>query len=53
MGIHPCQAHQRVDDATYAELERRRKDYEEMPETGEAWVQIVLVHLMLKWLEPS
>ena len=35
-------------------LSRRRrlsKDYEQLPETGEAWVHIAMVHLMLKSLE--
>ena len=37
-------------------LSRRRrlsKDYEQLPETGEAWVHIAMVHLMLKRLEPT
>ena len=32
---------------------RLSKDYEELPETGEAWVHIAMVHLMLKRLKPT
>ena len=28
-------------------------DYEELPETGEAWVHVAMVHLMLKRLKPT
>ena len=43
-----------VVERVLAWLSRRRrlsKDYEELPETGEAWVHIAMVHLMLKRLE--
>ena len=43
-------------ERTLAWLSRCRrlsKDYEELPETGEAWVHIALVHLMLKRLHPA
>ena len=42
-----------VVERTLAWLSRCRrlsKDYEELPETGEAWVHIAMVHLMLKRL---
>ena len=45
-----------VVERTLAWLSRRlrlSKDYEELPETGEAWVQIAMVHPMLKRLEPT
>ena len=29
------------------------KDYEELPETGETWVHLAMVHLMLKRLKPT
>ena len=32
---------------------RLSKDYEELPETGETWVHIAMVHLMLKRLKPA
>ena len=32
---------------------RLSKDYEELPETGETWVHIAMVHLMLKRLTPT
>ena len=32
---------------------RLGKDYEELPETGEAWVHIAIVHLMPKRLNPT
>ena len=32
---------------------RLRKDYEELPETGETWVHIAMAYLMLKRLKPS
>ena len=28
-------------------------DYEELPETGEAWVHVAMVHLMLERLKPT
>ncbi len=40
-----------VVERTLAWLSRCRrlsKDYEELPETGETWVHIAMVHLMLK-----
>ena len=43
-----------VVERTLARLSRRRrlsKDYEQLPETDEAWVHIAMVHLMLKRLE--
>ena len=45
-----------VVERTLAWLSRCRrlsKDYEELPETGEAWVHIAMVHLMLKRLKPT
>ena len=45
-----------VVERTLAWLSRCRrlsKDYEELPETGEAWVHIAMVHLMLKRLHPA
>ena len=45
-----------VVERTLAWLSRCRrlsKDYEELPETGEAWVHIATVHLMLKRLKPT
>jgi putative transposase len=44
-----------VVERTFAWLGRCRrlsKDYEEAPETHEAWVQIAMIHLMLKRLSP-
>ena len=32
---------------------RLSKDYEELPETSEAWVYIAMIHLMLKRLKPA
>lgn len=32
---------------------RLSKDYEELPETTEAWVQIAMIHLMLPRLRPT
>ena len=32
---------------------RLSQDYEELPETGETWVHIAMVHLMLKQLKPT
>ena len=32
---------------------RLSKDYEELPETGETWVHIAMVHLMLKRLNAN
>ena len=32
---------------------RLSKDFEELPETSEAWVHIAMVHLMLKRLKPA
>ena len=43
-------------ERTLAGLSRCRrlsKDYEELPETGENWVHIAMVHLMLKRLKPT
>jgi len=40
---------------TFAWLGRSRrlsKDYEGVPETSEAWVQVAMIHLMLKRLAP-
>ena len=31
---------------------RLSKDYEGLPETGEAWIHLAMIHLMLKRLEP-
>ena len=45
-----------VVERTLALLSRCRrlsKDYEELPETGETWVHIAMVHLMLKRLTPT
>ena len=45
-----------VVERTLAWLSRCRrlsKDYEELPETGEAWVHIAMVQLMLKRLKPT
>ena len=45
-----------VVERTLAWLSRYRrlsKDYEELPATGEAWIHIAMVHLMLKRLEPT
>ena len=45
-----------VVERTLAWLSRRRRlsqDYEELPETGETWVHIAMVHIMLKRLKPS
>jgi len=44
-----------VVERTFAWLGRSRrlsKDYEGVPETGEAWVQVAMIHLMLKRLAP-
>jgi putative transposase len=32
---------------------RLSKDYEALPETSEAWVQIAMIHLMLRRLKPT
>ena len=43
-------------ERTLAWLSRCRrlsKYYEELPETGEAWVRIAMVHLMLKRLKST
>jgi putative transposase len=32
---------------------RLSKDYEALPETGEAWVHIAMIHLMLRRLKPT
>ena len=45
-----------VVERTLAWLSRCRRlsqDYEELPETGEAWVHIAMVHLMLKRLKDT
>ena len=45
-----------VVERTLAWLSRRHRlsqDYEELPETGETWVHIAMVHLMLKRLQPT
>ncbi len=44
-----------VVERTFAWLGRSRrlsKDYEALPETHEAWVQVAMIHLMLKRLAP-
>ena len=44
-----------VVERTFAWLGRNRrlsKDYEGRPETHEAWVQVAMIHLMLKRLAP-
>jgi putative transposase len=44
-----------VVERTFAWLGRSRrlsKDYEGLPETHEAWVQVAMIHLMLKRLAP-
>jgi putative transposase len=44
-----------VVERTFAWLGRCRrlsKDYEGLPETGEAWIQVAMIHLMLKRLAP-
>ena len=51
--VLPCRW---VVERTLAWLSRCRrlsKDYEELPETGETWVHIAMVHLMLKRLKPN
>ena len=45
-----------VAERTFAWLGRCRrlsKDYEGLPETSEAWVQVAMIHLMLKRLAPT
>ncbi len=45
-----------VVERTFAWLGRSRrlsKDYEGLPETGEAWLQVAMIHLMLKRLAPT
>ncbi len=45
-----------VVERTFAWLGRSRrlsKDYEALPETHEAWVQVAMIHLMLKRLSPT
>lgn len=45
-----------VVERTFAWLGRCRrlsKDYEELPQTSEVWVQIAMVHLMLRRLRPT
>lgn len=32
---------------------RLSKDYEALPETGEAWIHIAMIHLMLRRLKPA
>jgi putative transposase len=42
-------------ERTFAWLGRCRrlsKDYEALPATGEAWIQVAMIHLMLKRLAP-
>ena len=39
--------------AWFSRCRRLSKDYEELPETGETWVHIAMVHLMLKRLKPT
>ena len=44
-----------VVERTFAWLGRCRrlsKDYEALPETGEAWIRLAMIHLMLKRLAP-
>jgi putative transposase len=44
-----------VVERTFAWLGRSRrlsKDYEGLPETSEAWIQVAMIHLMLKRLAP-
>ena len=40
-----------VVERTLSRCRRLSKDYEELPETGETWVHIAMVHLMLKRLK--
>ena len=45
-----------VVERTFAWLGRCRrlsKDYEALPETGEAWIHLAMIHLMLKRLAPK
>ena len=45
-----------VVERTFAWLGRCRrlsKDYEALPETSEAWLQVAMIHLMLKRLAPT
>jgi len=45
-----------VVERTFGWLCRNRrlsKDYEELPKSSEAWVQIAMIHLMLKRLRPT